>query len=143
MQNIFKLCYLYKIDKMRTLKAILLGVLLWILIFVEISVFVIGLKLTGIVQYIIHYIFLIVFTIICTAIYYKSRDKINGFVLGIFWLLVGNILDLIITIPGFTAKQYSTLSAAYSGFYSNTWLWAGFLVVVVVTGIYDMTRKKR
>lgn len=128
---------------MKTLRAILLGILLWILIFVEISVFVIGLGITGTVQYIIHYVFLIIFTILGASIYYKTRDKINGFVLGIFWLLVGNILDLIITIPMFTAKQYATFSAAYIGFYSDLWLWAGFLIVVVSAGVYDLARKKR
>jgi len=128
---------------MRTLRAILLGILLWILIFVEISVFKIGFGLTGITQYIIHYVFLIVFTILGAAIYYKRKDRFNGFVLGIFWLLVGNILDLIITIPMFTVKQYPSLTAAYPGFYSDPWLWTGFLIVVVVAGIYDLARKKR
>jgi len=128
---------------MRTLRAILLGILLWILIFVEISIFKIGFGLTGAVQYLIHYICLIVFTIIGAAIYYKRKDRFNGFVLGIFWLLVGNILDLIITIPMFTAKNYGSLSAAYPGFYSDIWLWLGFLIVVVVTGVYGTARKKR
>ena len=128
---------------MRALRAILLGILIWILIFVEVSVFRIGFKITGLVGHIIHYVFLIVFTILGVIIYYKKRYKFNGFVLGIFLLLVGNILDLIITIPLFTAKQYANLSAAYAGFYSDIYLWIGFLIVVLVAGIYDLARKKR
>ncbi len=117
---------------MKALRAILVAILVWILIFVEISVFKIGLGITGITQYIIHYFFLIIFSVLGAAIYYKSKDKMNGFVLGIFLLLVGNILDLLITIPMFTVKQFETLKEAYAGFYSDIYLWVGFLIVVVV-----------
>lgn len=126
---------------MKVLRAILLGILLWVLIFVEISVFMIGLGLTGVIKHIIHYAFLIIFTALGAAIYYKTKDKLNGFVLGIFWLLVGNVLDLTITIPMFTAKNYETLAAAYSGFYSDIYLWLGFLMVIIVAGIYSITKK--
>jgi len=120
---------------MKTLRAILLGVLLWILIFVEISIFRIGLKITGWTQYLIHYVFLIVFVVLCAAIYYKSKDKFNGFGLGLLLLLVGNILDLAITVPIF-------LKGDFSGFYINVWLWVGFLLVIVTSGIYDLGRKR-
>ena len=126
---------------MKILRAILLGILLWVLIFVEISVFVIGLGLTGVLQYAIHYIFLTIFTALGASIYYRTKDKLNGFVLGIFWLLVGNVLDLIITIPMFTAKNYETLAAAYSGFYSDIYLWLGFLIVIIVAGVYGLAKK--
>lgn len=97
--------------------------------------------MTGLLQYAIQYIFLIIFTVLGAAVYYKSKDKINGFILGIFWVLVGNVLDLIITVPMFTAKQYETLAAAYAGFYSDIYLWLGFLIVIIVAGIYGLAKK--
>lgn len=127
---------------MKALRAILLAILLWVLIFVEISIFKIGLGITGVTQYILNYIFLILFTLFSVWIYYKSKDRINGFLLGTFLLLVGNVLDLLITVPIFAAKQYTTLKAAYIGFYSDLYLWVGFLIVIVITGIYDLARKK-
>ena len=57
-------------------------------------------------------------------------------------LLVANVLDLIITIPMFVKADYGSLSAAYAGFYSDAWLWVGFLITIVVVGVYDMVRKK-
>ncbi len=127
---------------MKVLRAILLAILLWVLIFVEISIFIIGLEITGVTQYIVHYVFLVIFAVFVAWLYYKSKDRINGFVLGIFMLLVANVLDLIITVPLFTTQEYATLGAAYTGFYSDLYLWVGFLIVVVVAGIYDIARKK-
>lgn len=120
---------------MKALRAILLGILLWVLIFVEISIVQIGLEIEGLMGQIIHYILLILFVVLCAAIYYRSRDEMNGFVFGIFLLLVGNILDLIITIPLF-------IEGGYAGFYSDLYMWIGFAIVIVVAGVYDMARKK-
>lgn len=120
---------------MKALRAVLLGILLWVLIFVEISIVQIGLKIAGLLGNIIHYVLLILFVLLCAAIYYRTRDRLNGFVLGIFLLLVGNILDLIITIPLF-------IEEGYAGFYSSIYLWIGFVIVIVTAGIYDLARKK-
>lgn len=120
---------------MKALRAILLGILLWVLIFVEISIVQKGLKITSLTGQIIHYIFLIPFVVLCVAIYYQSRDKFNGFFLGIFLLLIGNIFDLVLTIPLF-------IEGGYAAFYSDIYLWIGFAEVVIVTGVYDLVRKK-
>jgi len=120
---------------MKPLRAVLLSIFLWVLIFVEISIIKVGLNLIGITQQIIHYILLIPMTLLCAWIYYKSGDMINGFVLGAFFLLVGNVLDLVITVPLF-------IKEGYAGFYSDPFLWVGFLVVIAISGIYDIARKK-
>ena len=104
------------------------------MIFAEISIFKISLGLQGVVQQLIHFIFLIIFTIVCAWLYYKSRDKVNGFLLGVILLLVANVLDLIITIPFFTGD--------YAAFYLDPYLWAGFFIVIITAGIYDLARKK-
>jgi len=117
---------------MKWLRAILTGALLWILIFIEISVVQIGLNITGLTGQIIHYILLIPLTILAAFIYYKSKDKINGFLLGIVMMVVGLVLDLIITAPLFTGY----------GFFADIYLWIGMIEAVVIIGIYDLARKK-
>ena len=116
------------------LKAILLGILLWILIFVEVSIFKIGLGFIGVAGTIIHYVFLIVFTVLTASLYYKWAKKtaMNGFLLGVLFILVGTILDLAITAPLFTG---------YSAFYSQWNLWVGFAIVILTAGIYQIVRK--
>jgi len=120
---------------MRILRAVGVGVLVWVLIFVEISIFQIGLQLTKLFAEIIHYLLLIPIGIIGARIYYKSEDGINGFLLGLFVLIVGIILDAVITIPVF-------LEGNYADFYSDPFLLVGFLVLVVVFGTYDLARMK-
>ena len=123
---------------MKTLRAILLGVLLWVLIFVEISITMVGLKFPDMTVWVIHYLFLIPFGILCARLYYKSRDKINGFLLGIVLLVVGAILDLIITVPFFIIPQ----GGSYATFFLSSSMWISFVEVIAVVGIYDLLRRK-
>ena len=85
------------------------------------------------IQKIIHYILLIPITGLCAWLYYKTKDKINGFLLGLLFLIIGTILDLAITMPLFTG---------YSGFYLDPYLWIGFLEVIMITGIYKIFKFK-
>jgi hypothetical protein len=121
--------------KMRVLRAILVGILLWVLIFVEISIVKIGLGIDELIGNIIHYVLLIPMGIGCAWVYYQSKDEANGFILGLFMLLIGIILDLLITIPIFQKSDYL-------GFYSDPFLWGGFLIAVLTIGIYDLARKR-
>jgi hypothetical protein len=123
---------------MKTLKAISLGVLLWILIFIEISITMLGLKLSDTTVWIIHYTLLIPFAILCAGIYYKSKDKINGFALGLVFLIVGIILDMIVTVPLFIIPQ----GGGYGTYFSNMFMLSGFLELIVLVGIYDLLRRK-
>lgn len=120
---------------MKILRAVGVGVLVWTLIFVEISIFQTGLQLTKLFAEILHYIFIIPIGIIGARIYYKSSDDINGFLLGLLMLVVGIILDITITVPVF-------LGGKYADFYSDPFLWVGFLVLVVVFGTYDLAKQK-
>jgi membrane protein YdbS with pleckstrin-like domain len=121
---------------MKTPRAIGLGVLVWLLIFIEISITMIGLKLSETIVWMIHYIFLIPIVVFCAWLYYKSRDKVNGFLLGVIMLVVGIILDMIITVPLFGNMDYLT-------YFSNLYMLPGFLESVVIVGLYDILRKKR
>jgi len=92
---------------MKLLRAISVGALLWAFIFVEWSIIIFApvLKDLGDWQYLIHYIVLIPIVIFGASYYYKSNNKVNGFLLGIVMLIVGLILDAIITVPFFTQPQ--------------------------------------
>lgn len=123
---------------MKILKAVLLGLLLWVLVFVEISITMIGLKLSEINVWLIHYIALIPFTILCAWLYYKKKDKTNGFLLGLVILIIGIILDIIITVPLFIMPQ----DGGYQDYFLNVYLLIGFIELIVITSVYDLIRKR-
>jgi len=105
-------------------KAVLFGLILWMLIFVEVSIemFAIASEST---QQIVHVIVLPILVVICSILYFKKEKKsaAEGLLLGVIFLAVGTVLDLIITIPLFV-KSFST-------FYGNFELWFGFVEVLV------------
>lgn len=123
---------------MKTLRAIGLGALFWLLIFIEISITMIGLKFSNSLTYIIHYILMVPLALFCAWLYYKSKDKVNGFLLGLCMVLVGIILDCIITVPLFIMPAGGNYAVYFSEFY----LIAGLLEGVFLVGIYDLIRKK-
>jgi len=97
---------------MKILRAILTGILFWVLIFFEVSILMFGLKLTlGVLYYIIHFIILFFLVAIVSLIYFrKAKSGIGqGFILGIIFVVVGVILDSIITIPLFMQMDYNFL----------------------------------
>ncbi len=123
---------------MKTLRAVLSGALIWVLIFVEISITMIGFKLPELWTWIAHYILLIPIVFFCAWLYYESGDRANGLILGLLFLAVGIILDLIVTVPLFIMLQGSS----YATYFSNLYMIAGFIESVVLVGIYDKMRKK-
>lgn len=119
---------------MKILRAILAGAITWVLIFIlwTIMIFVPVLKDMEILQYLIHYAVLIPIVILGASYYYKSMDKVNGFILGLTMLIVGMILDAIITVPFFTKPQ----GTGYAEFFINPLIWVGFVEFVVITYLY-------
>ena len=121
-------------------KATLLGILLWVLIFTEISVLMFS-GLNNTAQKIIHFILLAVFALVCGKIYFKkSMDRWKeGFLLGVWMILTGTILDILITIPLFV-KSYPT-------YYMQWSLWLGFIELIVLTTvsgiIFKQNKRKR
>jgi hypothetical protein len=109
------------------LKATWMGVLLWVLVFVEISIliFLPWFKDNPLAVKMVHLPILAVFTIFLACRYFRSvmPTAKEGFVFGIWILIIANILDLALTIPLFIKS--------YSGFYADIWLWAGFLIVIM------------
>ncbi|MBC8501233.1 MAG: DUF5367 family protein [Nanoarchaeota archaeon] len=125
---------------MKVLRAILIGALLWALIFVEWSIIMFApvLKDLGNWQYLIHYIVLIPIVLFGASYYYKSKDKVNGFLLGLVMLLTGIILDAIITVPFFTSPQ----GVGYIKFFFSISMLVGFVEFIAISGIYWIKKIK-
>ena len=125
---------------MKTLRAISIGTLLWTLIFVEWSIimFTPFLKDLGTLQYLIHYVVLIPIVLFGAVYYYKSGDKANGFLLGLAMLMVGVVLDLIVTVPLFTSPQ----GVGYMEFFFSISMLVGFIEYIVIVGVYWMRKIK-
>ena len=109
------------------LRATWLGVLLWVLIFIELSIliFLPWFKENTMAVKIVHLPILAIFTIFLACRYFKvvMPTAKEGFIFGVWILIIANVLDLVLTIPLFIKS--------YSGFYSDIWLWVGFLVVIL------------
>ena len=125
---------------MNTKRAILSGILLWVLIFFEVSILLFGFKLAqgATAYYISHYILLVILVVISSLVYFKERKiKANfkqGVLLGICFILVGVVLDSIITIPLFLKMDYSFL-ISMEMLMSN-------ILVIVVSGVVGLVKKK-
>jgi hypothetical protein len=125
---------------MKLLRGILIGALLWVLIFVEWSIIIFTpiLKDLGNYQYIVHYLILIPIVIFGANYYYKSKDKVNGFLLGAVMLITGMILDAIVTVPLFTIPQ----GTVHMEFFLAPLMLAGYIEFLLITGLYWVKKVK-
>jgi len=104
-------------------RALVYGVILWILIFVEFSIvmFLPWFKDHTKAQYVANWVLLIPIVLLCTKWFFKAEVPTTkkGLLLGIIGLVVGTILDMLITIP-FFVKSYSL-------YYGNWMMYIGFV----------------
>ena len=117
-------------------RAILFGCLLWILIFFEVSILMFGLKLkVGLNYYLVHYFLAIVLTALVAMFYFKKQkaSAVEGLKAGVMFLVVGAILDAVITVPLFV-KTYS--------FYTDIYLWIGFILGILTTVTFGALIRK-
>ena len=118
--------------------ATLWAVILWALIFIvwSIIIFVPVLKDSLLWQWIIHYIVLIFLVWLCAANYFKKAGPSakSGICLGIYFVIIGAILDAIVTVPLFV-KDW--------GFYSQWQLWVGYAVVIIVSILVGSALSKK
>lgn len=127
---------------MKVLRAGLIGVVLWVLIFFEVSALMFGFKLTsGPVYYTIHYIMLVLFSILGVLWYFWNSKLKKGFLhgleVGLTFVIVGIILDSIITIPLWIVPQ----GGSYSGFFFDKYMLIGYLIILIASGIVGMFKK--
>lgn len=119
------------------ISATLWAAILWSLIFVEISIVMFTPSLFGLYfqQKLIHLSLLPFMTLICVYMFFRSiKEKssmVYGFYIGLYFLAVGTILDLLITIPLFLIPQGLGLADFY-----NQWnIWLGFVEVLYVCSL--------
>ena len=121
---------------MNILRGVLTGILLWVLIFFEVSILKFGFKLAGQLYYFVHYLLLIILIWISASAYFKGRriksDAKNGLILGILFVVIGVILDAIITIPLFV-KSYA--------FFLDPYLLAGLIETIVISVIVSALKR--
>jgi len=90
------------------------------------------------IQWIIHVVLLIIVAPLIAIQYYKSGDRVNGFLLGLVFLITGIILDLIITYPLFITTQGTSLQE----FFLQWQMLVGYTVLIVSIGIYHIIKNK-
>ncbi len=122
---------------MKWVRGLLIAALIWFAIFIEISVTMVALKLSPLATYITHYILLIPIVFFCAGLYYRTKDKTRGFFVGLYFLVIGIILDMIITVPLFIMPQ----GGNYMSYFSEIYLLAGFVESVALVAIYDVIRR--
>lgn len=110
-------------------RAVGFGAMLWILIFVLLSILLFLPFLEGrtLAVHVIFWIFLIPIVLLLAKWYFKADPPTmkKGFFLGIIGVIVGIILDLIITVPLFIKS--------YDVFFTDWMLWFSLVEVVVLT----------
>lgn len=123
-------------EKMKYLRATLVGALYWLLVFVVIAFFILKFNLTDTLNLILVYTIMIPLAVICSWLYYKTGDKTNGLFVCFFIFLISIVLDLLIKIPLvgiFTYKYY----------YLNYRVWIGILESILVFWLYYLFAIKR
>lgn len=116
-------------------RGILLGILSWVLIFFEVSILMFGFGLeSGPLYYTLHYILSAILVATCAWIYFKTEEASlqKGLSLGVLFVIVGVILDSIITVPLFV-KDYS--------FFLDIYLIAGLIEGIVVTSVVGFIKR--
>lgn len=81
-------------------------------------------------QWLIHFLLLIPASILVTRIYYMSKDRTSGFILGIFFLITGIILDLLLTIH--------IVKGGFEIYFSNPFLWISFIEMIFVVWVTEV-----
>lgn len=129
---------------MKLLKAIGLGIVFWVLIFVAVSVLMFGFKLSApsINYYTILYLIVAIITIVLTLIYFSGKKKtrggfLRGILVGIIFIIIGVILDALITVPFFIIPQ----GGSYMSYFLDSYLLIGFLVSIILSGIVGAVKK--
>lgn len=144
-------------------RAVMIGIALWVLIFFEVSILMFGFKLNAPDPnyYLIHTLLLTAFILILSIVYFNGKTLENqrfsgsskqknkkilkkvkngfgeGIVLGIVFVVVGVILDSVITIPLFIIPQ----GGSYTSFLFSVEMLLGYLEIIVLSGIVGLIKR--
>ena len=113
------------------------GALLWVLIFFEVSILMFGFKIKApsTLYFLAHFPLLAILVAIVSYLYFKNQTESgakSGSMLGVSYLMVGIVLDSIITIPLFI-KDYS--------FFLRADMLIGFLETIIITTLVGAFKK--
>jgi hypothetical protein len=114
------------------------AVLLWLLIFMEVSVIMFGFtQLSDLGQRLLWLAVEIPLVLYCCGLYLRKYqgDLKTGLFLGLWFVIIGTILDMIITVP-FFAKSYASFYSAWS-------LWIGFIITIGTCGLAGYVLEKK
>ena len=113
---------------------------LWVLIFVIISALMV-IPMPALLSTILGFLVSPVIAFFLARLYFKKNPGgiKEGIVLAVFWLIVGTVLDLAVTIQ--YIKGTGTYADGLKSFYGAWSLWVSFvLMIVVVSLVAKMTR---
>ncbi|MBI2970845.1 MAG: hypothetical protein HYY37_00325 [Candidatus Aenigmarchaeota archaeon] len=118
--------------------AALKGAMLWALVFFEVSIlmFGFGVQVPSTLYYIVHLPLLAAFTAFAAHLYFRKEKRAgakNGFMLGLLFLLVGIVLDALITVPLFV-RDYA--------FFMRADIMVGFAVVLAAATAVGMRARR-
>ncbi|OGY45600.1 MAG: hypothetical protein A2731_02385 [Candidatus Buchananbacteria bacterium RIFCSPHIGHO2_01_FULL_39_8] len=116
------------------------AVALWVLIFVIISALMV-IPMPALLLTILGLLVAPIVAFFLAKIYFKKNpgEIKEGVILGVFWLIVGTILDLLVTIQ--YVKETGTYVDGLKEFYGAWSLWVSFvLTIIVVALVANMTR---
>ncbi|MBI2436153.1 MAG: hypothetical protein HYV41_00175 [Candidatus Magasanikbacteria bacterium] len=115
-------------------RALGFSLLFWVIIFVIVSIlmFLPWIKESETRISVAWWILEIPVVLLLAKWYFKTNhpDAKEGFLLGLLALIVGTILDLIITIPLFISQQSQE---PYLDYYSDWKMWVGFALLLALT----------
>lgn len=115
-------------------RALGFSLMLWVLIFVIVSIlmFLPWIKESDTRISVVWWILEVPVVLLLAKWYFKTNhpNTKEGFLLGLVALIVGNILDMLITIPLFISEQSSE---PYAMYYGDWKIWLGFVLLVALT----------
>ncbi|MDD2656618.1 MAG: hypothetical protein PHQ18_03580 [Patescibacteria group bacterium] len=114
---------------MKYTRAVLFGVFLWAFIFVILSLLMFspGLKEQQFFQHLILWVLMVPFALVMAKWYFHFDEPTTkkGIMLGVIALVVGGLLDAVITVP-FFVKSYSV-------FYANVYMYIGMVELLLLS----------
>ncbi len=124
-------------------KTLLYGLLLWVLIFVVISIIMFVPALAGklTLQKVLYLVALAVLALTLGRLYFKKQPANfgQGILVGLVWVTVSTLLDLIITVPLFIQPK----GESYGDFYGQWNLWLGLALVILMAGLAAVLFSKK
>jgi len=121
------------------LKAVLSGVLVWVMIFVlwTLMDLVPALYDNLTLEWIIAFVLSIPIVVLAASLHHKEHDM-NGFLLGLIFVVVTIILDALITVPLLSAGEPLIYVEFFSDWVGGLW----YAEILLITGIYEQIRHR-